>query len=86
MGQISMGTPRGKHNRGNLPPSMSINILATPVHATLVSDGILAMTPLTTECFGQHATMEGIGAMSLTPAFNHTPSRPEVPPNKCHLC
>ncbi|CAK6441599.1 unnamed protein product [Pipistrellus nathusii] len=78
MGQMAMGGAMGINNRGAMPPA--------PVPAgtpAVMPDGTLGLTPPTTECFGQAAAMEGIGAIGGTPpALNRAAPGADFAPNK----
>ena len=68
MGQMAMGGAMGINNRGAMPPApVPAGTPAPPGPATMMPDGTLGLTPPTTECFGQDATMEGTGAIGGTP-------------------
>ncbi|XP_035581629.1 non-POU domain-containing octamer-binding protein-like [Zalophus californianus] len=84
MGQMAMGGAVGINNRGAMPPApVPAGTPSPPGPATMMPDGTLGLTPPTTECFGQAATMEGIGAIGGTPpAFNHAAPGAEFAPNK----
>ncbi|CAD7694142.1 unnamed protein product [Nyctereutes procyonoides] len=84
MGQMAKGGAMGINNRGAMPPApVPAGTPAPPGPATMMPDGTLGLTPPTTECFGQAATMEGIGANGRTPpAFNRAAPRAEFAPNK----
>uniref|UniRef100_A0A286XZX1 Non-POU domain-containing octamer-binding protein n=1 Tax=Cavia porcellus TaxID=10141 RepID=A0A286XZX1_CAVPO len=84
MGQMAMGGAMGINNRGAMPPApVPAGTPAPPGPATMMPDGTLGLTPPTSECFGQAATMEGIGAIGGTPpALNRAAPGAEFAPNK----
>ena len=86
MGQMAMGGAMGINSRGAMSPALvSLGTPAPPGPATMMPDGTLGLTPPTTECFGQAAIMEGVGAIGETsPAFNCPALGAEIAPNKCH--
>ena len=85
MGQMVMGGAIGINNRGAMAPApVPAGTPAPPGPATMMPDGTLGLTPPTTKCFGQAATMEGIGEIGGTPsAFNCAAPGAEFAPNKC---
>uniref|UniRef100_A0A2K5DC36 RRM domain-containing protein n=1 Tax=Aotus nancymaae TaxID=37293 RepID=A0A2K5DC36_AOTNA len=80
MGQMAMG--------GAMPPApVPAGTPAPPGPASMTPDGTSGLTPPPTECFGQAATTEGIGAIGGTPpAFNRAAPGAEFAPNECHRC
>lgn len=84
MGQMAMKGAMGINNRGAMTSApVPSGTSAPPRPATMMPDGTLELTPPTTECFDQAATMEEIGAIGgIPPAFNHLAPGAEFAPNK----